>query len=242
MEPTPSIARSPRFKGYFWNGSYGKAPAITSGKVFFNTRDGYKGFCSGTAVASRNESLVWTAGHCLYNPEYGGWVRNFVFCPGYDHGCQFGKWGWKTEAVTPEWHRYLSLRYDLGAVEVYPNHGHTLTDSVGGQGIAWNLKADQYWYALGYPMENPFDGESLYICEDRTERLGKPPPIPGPGTIGINCDSTKGASGGGWLIDLSRRGWGYVDTVDSYQGRHPLWKYGPYQGNAARDLYRLEGH
>ena len=49
-------------------------PLSTVGKVFFSNAAGQDMTCSGTAVASINQSVVDTAGHCLY--WNGDWVQN----------------------------------------------------------------------------------------------------------------------------------------------------------------------
>ncbi len=59
-------------------------PLSTVGKLFLTSATGQNMVCSGTAVVSSNDSVVDTAGHCLY--WNGGWVRNVLFCPLYDSG------------------------------------------------------------------------------------------------------------------------------------------------------------
>ena len=50
------------------------------GKVFFS--DGAANYvCSGTALSSGNQSVVWTAGHCV-NEGPGGFYTNWAFVPG----------------------------------------------------------------------------------------------------------------------------------------------------------------
>lgn len=232
-----------RFKGYYWQGSSDRPPASTAGRVFAVTRNPRGlSMCSGTSLLSGNQSLVWTAGHCLYDPDYGGWLNRVMFCPGYDNGCQLGKWTWNDEQVTHEWFRHQSLRFDMGAFVVDKLHGQTLMSVTGGQGIAWNQSRLQHWHAFGYPAAPPFDGERLYVCQDRSRYSDNPPPIPGPKTIGIGCDMTPGSSGGGWLIDINRHGYGYVNGVVSYGYRGAKnVLFSPYFGSAARDLFRYEG-
>jgi hypothetical protein len=51
---------------------------------------------------------------------------------------------------------------------------------------------------------------------------------------------TAGASGGAWVVD--RHGHRYVVSVTSYgYDDEPNSLYGPYQGNAARELWRSAG-
>src|SRR5260370_18007673 len=56
-------------------------PLSTVGKLFLTSATGQNLACSGTAVASLNQSVVDTAGHCLY--WQGGWIQNVIFCPLY---------------------------------------------------------------------------------------------------------------------------------------------------------------
>ena len=75
-----------------WSGPTSTLPARTWGKVFFSAPDGDY-VCSGTAVSSRNESVVWTAGHCAANPGAKSFYNDhWIFVPGYDNGkAPFGK-------------------------------------------------------------------------------------------------------------------------------------------------------
>ncbi len=54
------------------------------GKVFF-TDNGVNYVCSGSAITGTNESVVWTAGHCVYEGP-GGFFTNFMFVPAYRDG------------------------------------------------------------------------------------------------------------------------------------------------------------
>ena len=56
------------------------------GKVFFS--DGAANYvCSGTALTSGNQSVVWTAGHCV-NEGPGGFYTNWAFVPAYKDGAR----------------------------------------------------------------------------------------------------------------------------------------------------------
>ena len=74
------------------------APGVRAhGKVFFTVKGGTDPgdfVCSGTAVNSRNRSVVWTAGHCVYDAELGGGKSvNFSFVPAYANGnAPYGEW------------------------------------------------------------------------------------------------------------------------------------------------------
>ena len=72
-------------------GPYTTFPTSTNGKVFF-TDDGVNYVCSGTAIASTNKSVVWTAGHCVHDGP-GSFHTNWVFVPAYrDNVRPYGTW------------------------------------------------------------------------------------------------------------------------------------------------------
>lgn len=223
------------YSRYRWSGPTTDLPARTWGKIFFSTPDGDY-VCSGTAVSSENESVVWTAGHCAA----GGATRRFynrhwIFVPGYDNGkAPFGRFVGRRFFTTRAWFRDGQSAFDLAAVVVAPREGRTLVGTVGGQGIAFNQTRTQDYVSGGYPADYPFDGSSLYVCDaplGNNDRASHPP------TIAIGCDMTGGSSGGGWLVNV-RNGLGTVVSVNSYGYLgQPDAMYGPYQGNAAERLY-----
>lgn len=215
-----------------------QAPIPTEGKVFFTGSDGYDYMCSGTAVSSENESMVWTAGHCVNGGRGQGYHSNWVFIPGYDNGeTPYGVWAAEWLGTPTPWARFASLKYDVGAAIVGTNDGMTLGDTVGMEGIAFNQPAAQYWTALGYPAGWPFDGEELYACDSPTLGRDDPGRIRGRRTIYIDCNMNGGSSGGGWFF-TAEDGYRYLGSVNSYGIRgHRNWMFGPYQGRAALTLY-----
>jgi hypothetical protein len=84
---------------------------------------------------------------------------------------------------------------------------------LGRQGITWNQSKRISVRALGYPSQAPFHGRWLYYCDGTTfpewEFL-----CWSAETLGLSCDTTKGASGGGWIAYLNSWGGGYLDRVD----------------------------
>jgi hypothetical protein len=225
------------FTAYFWSGPEDRPPASTSGKILAKDQSGAY-LCSGTVVTSANRSLVWTAGHCLYTKQ-GGWAKYVLFMPGYGGDrAPFGTWSARGIAVTPRWRKSEAPRYDLGAVVMRRLKGSRIEGRVGGQGIAFSLKAKQRWAAFGYPAAPPFDGERLRVCQSTTGWRADPDNRPGPRTIAIGCDMNQGASGGGWEVKFDGHT-GYVNSLSSYglQGERDVI-YGPYQGNAAEALYK----
>jgi hypothetical protein len=223
----------------------------TEGKVFFD-QAGKHWVCSGTVLNSPNQSVVWTAGHCVHEGAGGVFNSNWVFAPGYRDGqAPFGYWrprGGSSMFTLKKWSQHGSLLYDLGAVVLERQNGRTVLDVVGGgQGITFNQNANKDFWAFGYPAAAPYDGQKLYYCHSgsiardsptvRTYR-GKYSPatvqITGPARIGINCTMTGGSSGGGWLIGYDGS-WGWADGVNSTGGNGTMWT--PYLGGAAAQLW-----
>ena len=202
------------------------------GKVFFTER-GVNYVCSGTALTSGNQSVVWTAGHCV-NEGPGAYVTNWAFVPGYDSGARpYGTFAATTLYTTDRWRTAGDFGYDLGAAKVAPVGGRTLNATVGGRGVSFNYTATvgaTHFLSLGYPAASPFNGSSLFICD---AKLGTRDTSANPPTMGIGCDMTGGSSGGGWIDDSGR-----VASVNSY-GYSTLKNvmFGPYQGTVAQTLY-----
>jgi hypothetical protein len=213
-------------------------PSVSAhGRVFFTIPSGpYRGdyVCSGTAVNSRNRSTVWTAGHCVYELTGGGFVTNWSFVPGYESGAApYGEWPAKRLTAPRAYQTSQNLHFDFGAAVVRTNaDGQRLQTLVGARGIGFDQPRDQGYVAYGYPKELPFDGEHEYTCTSPMERTDQfagdgPPPM------GIRCDMTAGASGGGWIVN------GSILSVTSYgYTTRPFELYGPYLSSAARNVYR----
>jgi V8-like Glu-specific endopeptidase len=222
------------------------------GKVFFSIPRGTEAgdyVCSGTAVNSRNRSVVWTAGHCVYDfesPTPGGFSTNFIFVPGYSEDAAgtavepYGEWPAKKLATTTFWKTAGNIRYDLGAAVVRANAtGGKLQDVAGATGIGFNQPREQSLQAFGYPAEQPpleFTGGREFRCTGAPIGTDQPSGGAGPATTGIDCDMTPGSSGGGWIagttvpVLVSVTSYGYPTEVDHL--------YGPYMGDTAKVLYR----
>ena len=127
------------------------------GKVFFS--DGSANYvCSGTALTSGNESVVWTAGHCV-NEGPGAFYTNWAFVPAYKDGARpYGTWTARELLTTAAWGNRGDFGYDLGAAVVNTSGGATLTDTVGSRGVAFNQGAEQHYLSHGYPAAPPFGG------------------------------------------------------------------------------------
>lgn len=220
-----------------------QSPERTHGKVFF--RSGLFDYvCSGTSVDAPSGRLVWTAGHCVYEPGDGGYVTNWEFVPAYKGGRKpFGEWPATGLGATSQWRNSGGgcipggiiacgdVRFDLAAATVSRNgQGKTLRSVVGSRGIAFNQGRDQLYRGYGYPAEGDFNGEHMFRC--KSHHAGDDHGMGSPEPLKFNCDMTGGSSGGGWVAD------GDVLSVVSYgyngDSKH---LYGPYQGSAARSFY-----
>jgi V8-like Glu-specific endopeptidase len=216
--------------GSAWTG--GGNVVKTTGRVFF-TYQGRTASCSGSAVASTNKSTIITAGHCV---KLGGaFHTNWTFVPAYNNGnAPYGTWAARLLRATPQWVASENISYDIGAAVVSQLNGASLTDVVGGQGIAFNQARGQNMYAFGYPAAAPYNGTILIYCSGRVfnEFLGT-------GGIGMTCNMTGGASGGPWFLQFSEgTGNGLVNSVNSFKYNFaPNWMFGPYFGADAQNLY-----
>ena len=220
----------------------GQIPARTWGKVFVTIGGSVEEYCSATAVNSDNQSVVWTAGHCVYTEPGEGprhWLNSrWVFVPGYVNGrAPYGIWRARALYTTQQWLRHGNDAFDIGAAVVEPLNGRTLVDAVGGEGIYFNQPRGYRYLSGGYPVDPPFNGRWLFACDSPVAHLDREEV---PATTGIGCDLTGGSSGGGWLIGVAgRSGFGYILGVTSYSidgERNVL--YSPYFGSVAGDLYR----
>jgi hypothetical protein len=212
----------------------------TNGAIFFEFK-GELGRCSGTSVDAPNISVVFTAGHCVH--EAGGarspWYRGrWTFVPGYRFGQRpFGVFPAKWLDATKRWVKKGNENFDVGAAVVGRNEkGQRLGAAVGGTGIAFNLSPQQTFDVHGYPVGRPFDGETQRLCSGAAF-LGHDPLsflFPGPLSLGVPCQVTGGASGGGWTI----RGDVLNSVTDYGYPEDPQTAYGAYFGPEVERLYK----
>jgi V8-like Glu-specific endopeptidase len=215
-----------------------------NGAIFIETPFGL-GRCSGTSVNAPNYSVVFTAGHCVNSGgPHGRWMDfRWVFVPGYRYGQRpFGVFPAKWLDTTRQWRTTGSENFDVAAAVVTRNQrGQLLAKAVGGTGIAFGLKTRQVFDVHGYPVEEPFDGETQQVCE-QTPFLGHDARSflsPGPLNLAVDCDVTGGASGGGWTISGGK----VLNSVTNYgYGDDPDTDFGAYFGKeVARLFHRAAG-
>lgn len=212
----------------------------TNGAVFFEFK-GDLGRCSGTSVDAPNMSVVFTAGHCVH--AAGGssspWYRGrWTFVPAYRFGQRpFGVFPARWLDATKRWVSEGNENFDVAAAVVGRNErGQRLQEAVGGTGIAFNLSPRQVFDVHGYPAGRPFDGETQRLCDDAAF-LGHDPQsllFPGPLTLGVRCQVTGGASGGGWTI----RGDVLNSVTDYGYPEDPQTAFGAYFGPEVKRLYK----
>lgn len=201
------------------------------GKVFFTSNSGVNYVCSGSALLSANESVVWTAGHCV-NEGPGAFYKNFLFVPAYrDGSAPYGKFAATSLLTTSGWLSSGQWGVDLGAAVVGTNaSGLTLSDAVAEVPIVFSAPRNQAYRIYGYPAAKKFSGQRLRVCQttwalDDTSAS--------PATMGASCDMTGGSSGGPWITAE-----GAVASVVSY-GYQSLSNvlFGPHLELEAQSLY-----
>jgi hypothetical protein len=173
-----------QFAGHAWgNGPVTKQGARAVGKVFFEER-GVAYFCSGTAIASENASVVVTAGHCMADGgscAKGGDCephQNWIFVPSFNAnasclgdtgaGCPYGRYPAKMLFAPDEWLKDGDHRYDFAAVVVDArNKEFALASVAGGVPIVFDVApktlAGSGFSVFGYPKDGPFNGR-LWVC------------------------------------------------------------------------------
>lgn len=238
--------RAARARAVETGGDHTDFPTRAHGRIFFTIQGGSDPgdfVCSGTVADSPAQTIVWTAGHCVNDAEFGGgFATNWTFVPGYRHGQRpFGTWFARELYTTRGWRDNINIRLDLGAAAVSRDgQGRGIEDVVGGLELAFGRPRDQLFTAFGYPtiptlFRPEFDGERLWSCTS-PRTADDNPPGSGPAPMRIDCDMTGGSSGGSWVAG------GRIQSVTSYAyARDFTHLYGPYQGSIAEDLFAAAG-
>jgi hypothetical protein len=242
-----------------------KGTARTIGKVFF--RFGSKEYwCSASAVAAKNHSVVATAAHCAFDPRQGKPAEYWIFVPnpGANGTTPDGIYVGSSLSIHEDWVGKNDYDYDYAFVTVH--RGFTwqkqgteyvardvgrLQDNVGGQGLELGKKAPAAKVdAFGYPAgpqpdgTRPFTGEALLSCVGSTRKAIAPSLELEFGVQLAPCNFSKGASGGPWLAD-----WQAARQLGNLIGVNSLtWNTdakgafdavsSPYFGTVTGDVYR----
>jgi hypothetical protein len=224
-------------------------PYEVNGALFF-VNDGGDYACSATSVASASgtsdENEIWTAGHCLVNTEALNRIVDSyaVFIPAYNGSVSdfdpFGEFvwngGWETSSA---WYYNRDLTEDEAAMTVGTSTktGHTLGQSVGWDGFAWNYSVNEQFVAFGYPAASPYNGTSMIedIAATAAQDTMKGADATEP--IAIGSPLTGGSSGGAWDIDWSTSAPGYINGHNDYKySNEPLAMYSPYQDTLSNEV------
>ncbi|TLS47484.1 hypothetical protein FE633_02950 [Streptomyces montanus] len=207
-------------------------------------------------------NLVWTAGHCVHAGKKGGWYRNIAFVPSYNNDAKsaaelqgvtkeevapYGVWWGDWAQTSDQWIERggatggQGASYDFAVIHVTPEEGSggkSLEETVGSAlPVDFNAPAVAKVgdiTATGYPAAKPFDGETMYQCQDKPGRLSITKAEPTMYRIG--CTMTGGSSGGGWVATGSDGKPALVSNT-SIGPVTAGWLAGPHLGKEAKGIY-----
>jgi hypothetical protein len=227
------------------SGLNASAPYSTIGKLYY-TQNGTPYVCSGNSVATGtagNYNLVLTAAHCLHdgNGTEAGKSTNIAYVPAKLGASEpFGQYSASAIWVKTSWYSTGNEREDFGFIVTNPNGCGDLADCAGAQGLAWNQKEFQDFWAIGYPAVSPFPGDRQVLCTASTAKLDTAIPGTGAPPLGMGCGMTGGSSGGGWAISFKTANMGYLNSVVAYKyttPNQPNAIYGPYFASSFESLW-----
>lgn len=129
-------------------------------------------------------NAVATAGHCVYNSEFGGWAKKITVVPARNGSIQpYGAASSTKLECGGNWHDSYNNQDDWGVITINSNLGN----STGYLGLRWQSAAySGNLMACGYPAS---DAEHLYYCYGAITSCSAR-------TIVGNWDITGGQSGG----------------------------------------------
>ncbi|WP_171112951.1 MULTISPECIES: hypothetical protein [Streptomyces] len=207
-------------------------------------------------------NLVWTAGHCVHAGKSGGWYRNIAFVPSYNDAAlsaaelqsatkeevaPYGVWWADWVQTSDQWIEQGSstggdgAAYDFAVLHVTPEEGSggkSLEETVGSalpvDFAAPAVPEMESLTATGYPAGAPYDGQTLYQCEDKPGRLSIN--ASDPTMYRIGCTMTGGSSGGGWVATGSDGKPALVSNT-SIGPVTSGWLAGPRLGDEAKGVF-----
>ena len=133
-------------------------PYRTQGKVFFKQGTGNY-VCSATVV-NTPKRVMFSAGHCIYDPDTRAWSTNFEFVPGY-HGSvrPYGTFVATRKFSLNGWIQSENHSYDISAAVL--GGQQQVAALVGSRGITFNRPRQQNFVSFGYPAEPPYSGGTV---------------------------------------------------------------------------------
>jgi V8-like Glu-specific endopeptidase len=233
--------------GASWNG--GGTVLTATGKVYF-VMGASAYVCSGSVVNDTDsaQSLVLTAGHCVYDETNHRFATNWLFIPDFDGAPTFtcgntvyGCWtadalvvhsgfanagGFNTQATVHD--------FAFGVVSTGDPDGNQLDATVGSFGITYSDNALNTRYAFGYPAAGKYHGKDLTYCSGTifTDSLNDNL------TWGMVCGMTGGSSGGPWFSGFNTStGVGTLSSLNSYGYSGIKNMYGPKFNSDTQDVY-----
>jgi V8-like Glu-specific endopeptidase len=201
-------------------------PTSTNGRIFGKFQGIGQYSCSATVVASKSQSVIMTAGHCVFDSQ-AGFASKVVFVPAYHDGDRpFGIWQATNEVIAKGYFKILNPNNDYAALRVKSASGD-VGAVVGEEGLAYSQPRGQTFQVIGYPF-NLGKTEKMWNCLTEFAGVDNHDHFPGKPDSGVGCDMTEGASGGGWTI-FDAQGVPFLNSVTSY-GYPQLKKviFGPY--------------
>lgn len=185
--------------------------------------------CTATVVYSLSESVILTAGHCVYGsghlftqflfrPDHTGPFAPNPTSPFFPGGSNpFGVWGALTSgssiAVFPSFDYLVSGNpsYDFAFIVLARNSsGQAIGQVVTGLPITFNPGRGQGWTAYGYP-NGTFNQCTNSSSQDQFT-------FSGPSQMVMNCPTLSGGASGGPWINGSNRLPGGIGAINSQQG------------------------
>lgn len=228
--------------GASWTGN--GAIEQRSGRILFSTSGG-DWICSGSVVndaTGNGQSIVLTAGHCVYDGSE-GWSFNFMYIPDFDdaptytcgqtvHGC------WTATRLSANTtfvngggfgtNQTVAVDYGFARVGLGGKNGTTELDALtGGYSInTSSLSNSVIKWAFGYPAEGKYKGKDLVYCKGPT--INDPN---GANTWGVACNMNGGSSGGPWITGTDNPATYTAQTlstsVNSYGYSGLTYMFGP---------------
>jgi V8-like Glu-specific endopeptidase len=203
-------------------------PAV--GRLFFETPDG-PAACTASVVSDPDNpgksNLVATAGHCVHAGANGGWFRNVMFVPAYNHDnlpeerlessdltieeiAPFGLWWTTYVGTTTYWQNNGAdmggdgAHQDFAVLKVEPEQSSVSQSLEEITGASYDIDFDAPAVSgigstevIGYPVAPPYNGHTMYSCTGDIARLSLDATQPVMYSAG--CSMTGGSSGGPWI-------------------------------------------
>jgi len=178
-------------------------------------------------------NLILTAGHCVYNPEFFGWIVAAEFWLPFMNSSTY-RWDVQYMGVPVNWHDSQQIMYDWALLNTTKSHAFP-----GWAGVTWNqspISLESEYQSYGYP-----DGNPTMMTQNLTYIMR------GNGTTGNGYNYTgsiiawnntfaEGSSGGPWWITPYPPG-PYANGVNSMGSSDGVFLCSPYFDNIFANAY-----